>query len=389
MAETTLTVLRTRELSDGSMAIEARTPEDQTVTVWQGTPRYPAPCDHLGLADPLFRATTNGEPVWIENRPGLWLLADLAQPLNAATSIWLVCRVVDALARLHSLGRVHGSVSEETVIIQSDGSPCLIGLGRRDGSPADDLADAMALLRRLHPFDRLPVDVPSASSLAAALRETAMDSGLNECPVDVSNRLIAHRPPPDVPGQRLALQVAPLGLSDEVLPELGEDSVGRGLLDRWSSSTMGERGEQTDDPTETQGFATEDLRLHHDLIGRIHAALDAAEERYQSAYSPPGASFRNHIVNETIDPLPTANGIDHGPIHNPHDRTEQTAELSASDITNPSLPPIGAMTATTGNTDGLPIQQSVLTGLLWATVVGMMAAAVMLLAVWLIISGVF
>jgi hypothetical protein len=55
--------------------------------------------------------------------------------------------------------------------------------------------------------------------------------------------------------------------------------------------------------------------------------------------------------------------------------------------TNPS--PIG-FDDTTGATGGeSAIQPSVLTGLLWATVVGMLLAGVMLLAAWLIISGVF
>lgn len=389
MAEILLTVLRNRELSDGSVAIEARTPEDETVTIWSGTPRYLSPCDHLGLADPLFRATDNGRPVWVESRPGLWLLADLTEPLGPAASIWLVCRVVDALARLHSLGRFHGSISEETIAIQSDGSPCLIGLGQQDGDPAGDLRDAMALLRRMHASDTLPDEAISASSLAAALRETAMDRGLQECFVDVSHQPIAPRSASDTHDPVLALNATPVGLSDEVQPELGHDTAGRGLLDRWSPSSQEGSDEFTDDPTETQGFSTDGLRLHHDLLGRIHTAVDAAQDRYQEDYAPPGSHFRAHILNESLDPLPMSNGIAHGPIHNPHDRTEQTAELSASDTTNPSLPPIEEMTGTTGNTDGLPIQQSVLTGLLWATVVGMMAAAVMLLAVWLIISGVF
>ena len=388
MAELTLTVHRTHGLSDGGTALEARTPDGQLVTLWEGSPNHRSKCDHLGLADPLFDGLHDGQPVWIESRPGLWLLSDLPASLDAATALWLGSRLADALARLHSLDRAHGWVGSETVALQSDGAPCLIGVGRVDGTPQDDLRAAIDLIQRLHPFNVLPTESGSASSLAASLRELALEQP-NE-PVDLAALLMEQGRPQQANPRSLTIHVTPLGMSDEVQPDLGSDATGRGLLDRWAP--LEGSGEITVDPTETAEFALADSQVHHDLLGRIQGALNRAAARQEDAFSPPGAHFRSHLIHEPLDPLPISNGLHHGALHNPDDHAEQTAERSVPEATNPSLLPIeetASGTGETADTDALTIQPSVITGLLWATVVGMVAAAVMLLAVWAIISGVF
>ena len=143
------------------------------------------------------------------------------------------------------------------------------------------------------------------------------------------------------------------------------------------------------DPTDTAEFSRHEQPTHHALLGRVSSLLDSAEARHTEAFEPPGSHFRNFLLSEPLDPLPLSNGLPHGLLHNPSDHTEQTAEVSQPDITNPSLEPFSDTTGSTGQTGDIPIQASVLTGLLWATVIGMIAAAIMLLAVWLIISGVF
>jgi len=318
----------------------------------------------------------------------LWLLSDLLTSVDAATALWLGSRLADALARLHSLERTHGSVGADTVALQSDGAPCLIGVGRVEGTPQADLHAAIDLIQRMHPFDALPTSSVSASSLAASLRELALEK--TDDPVDLAAVLMEQGRPKPVKPRSLTIEVTPLGLSDEVQPDLGSDATGRGLLDRWGPLD-GSR-EITVDPTETEEFATAKPEIHHDLLGRIHRALDRAAARHEDAFSPPGSHFRLHLLNEALDPLPVSNGLLHGALHNPDDHAEQTAERSVPDATNPSLLPIEETTSDTGETGGtdeLAIQPSVITGLLWATVIGMVAAAVMLLAVWVIISGVF
>ena len=81
--------------------------------------------------------------------------------------------------------------------------------------------------------------------------------------------------------------------------------------------------------------------------------------------------------------------MEHGTLHNPLNQAEQTAEIPQPEVTSPSFDLSDETTGVTGRTDDVPIQASVMNGLLWATVIGMIGAAVMLLAVWLIIDGVF
>ena len=89
---------------------------------------------------------------------------------------------------------------------------------------------------------------------------------------------------------------------------------------------------------------------------------------------------------EPLDPLVALNGLRHDSIHNPQSVSERTAEVSTPETTTPSL----HMTdETTGSTGLAPIQQSVLTGLLMAAVLGMVGAAVMLTLVWVILGEVF
>ena len=60
--------------------------------------------------------------------------------------------------------------------------------------------------------------------------------------------------------------------------------------------------------------------------------------------------------------------------------------MSAPEVTAPSL---NMVDETTGFTGPAPIQQSVVTGLLMAAVLGMVGAAIMLILVWIIIGEVF
>ena len=385
MADTPLTIQRTHPLPEGDTALEARMPDGQRVTVWPGYPRYKTATNHPWLAEPLLDGTNGDQPVWVETRPGPWSLPDLHDPMDEATALELVCGVADALGTLHATGRAHGSVREDHIVLHSDGSPCLIGIGRFEGNPQQDIEQAIALLQRLFPDEWASEGTLSASGLAARLRERAIERHLPESRLAA---LLAEQGfPRAAETQTITLNAIPMGPSDEVQPDIGLDSAGRGLLDRWAP--LETSGELTDDPTDTAEISRHDQPTHHALLGRVSSLLDSAEARHTETFAPPGSHFRNFLLSEPLDPLPLSNGLPHGLLHNPSDHSEQTAEVSQPDITNPSLEPFSETKESTGQTGDIPIQASVLTGLLWATVIGMMAAAIMLLAVWLIISGVF
>lgn len=383
MPTTPFTIHRTHSLAGGGQAMEGRTNAGQRITVWAGRPLFDAVGDHPGLAMPLWVGTHNDEEVWIESRPAPWCLLDIEEPLGETNALDLVCRIADALASLHAMGLHHGSLREDSIVVHSDGSPCLIGIGRRQATAAEDVQGTLELLQRLHPFDDLPDALTSASGLAAKLREMAIKR--EHSASDLAARLAAQGRPIATEEQQINVAAVRVGLSDEVQPELGSDTVGRGILDRWAPIT--DDGDLTEDPTETGARIQVEHHNHQQLLGRITDQLHRIRQELNDGFEPPGSHFRNHLLNETLDPLPVPNGLVHGPVHNPANSAEQTAELSVPESTNPS--PIG-FDDTTGNTEGeSAIQPSVLTGLLWATVVGMLLAGVMLLAAWLIISGVF
>ena len=179
----------------------------------------------------------------------------------------------------------------------------------------------------------------------------------------------------------------PLGSTDEVLPDIGLDAPGRGLLDRWGWTDS--NVERTDDPTETADLASTHTHARHQLLERVEQYFDSALGRYQENYHPPGPAFRALVMNEALDPIPLQNGLAHGSIHNPKDESENTAEVPILELTNPSVEFTDETTGTTGEVSAPPIQASVLTGLLMASVLGMVGATIMLIAVWLILGDVF
>jgi hypothetical protein len=292
--------------------------------------------------------------------------------MDTAAAIQIAAQLADGLAALHASGQIHGAIEAQAVVLAPGGAPAWIGAGRTAGSPEADVEALIGLLTTLveHPPQLQPTG--SAASLAARLREH-LDNPASLAP------WLAHQQP-QAPSEQtqVVLQLVPMGQLDEVQPDIGADATGRGLLDRWRPLTSDL--EYTEDPTDAVDIAQIHTQTRQHVLSALFTALDAAVD---TPHSPPASpALRTLLQSEPLDPIPTINGLAHGPIHNPVGTTERTA-----DIVERTQPTPETTEETTGVTGGG--SQSVITGLLFAAVLGMAGAIIMLALVWLIIGDVF
>jgi len=375
MRPQTFTIIQTAHEPNDGLGLVALTQSGEFVTIWTGEPPAIPTGIHPCIAQPLERGSGDIGPCWIEERCGQQVLSDLPLPIPIHGAISICVQLADALAALHAHNLTHGSADITTVAISLGGLPMWIGTGRKEGSVQDDIDALLAIGAQLNP-DIPPLSkVNSAASLAAQWREHLTT------PSSLSPWLAKHPPNTSDTHTPLSLDLIPMGLLDEVQPDLGDDSQGRGILDRWKT---GEDDEFTDDPTVSVAVGALHSQTRQHILNSLYQALDSAVGSGGST-SPP-ASFRSDLNSEPLDPIPTLNGIEHGNIHNPGDKTERTADVSHPDITRPTT---ANMEDTTGFTGGIPIQQSMRAGLLMVAVLGMLGAAIMLTLVWLIIGDVF
>ena len=370
MPPETLTVTRTLSTSDGCTAYFATTSRGEKVIVWRGgAPDLPIPLNPI-----LGVGTLEEENCWLEGRPGELCLGDLALPVPEVLLNTLAFQLAGALSLLHDSDIVHGSIDKNAVVIDASGACSWVGTARVEGSEEHDLAALMTLLIELGLHDGLPTEPVRAAALADRLRSRPQDRAA------LAAWIAAHPEPPSQPEHHQTLMLNPIGLMDEVQHELGADAAGHGLLDRWDHTEDGV--DLTDDSTESVVMGSHHAQTRQHILSELFIALDAAI----AAPQPPSPTFRRGLSAEPLDPLVALNGLRHDSIHNPQSVSERTAEVSTPETTTPSL----HMTdETTGSTGLAPIQQSVLTGLLMAAVLGMVGAAVMLTLVWVILGEVF
>lgn len=375
MAHHTLKIIRSYSTPDGCSAIAAVMLNGDRVTVWPGPPPEVAPSTHPVLAIPLGQGQGPDGPCWVEHRPGQWALANICNGMDPAHIVQIATQLADGLASLHAQAKAHGAIDLESVVLSPSGTPFLIGAGRIPGTPEADIAALLHLLSMLTDLPAIHPQSQTAASLAAKLREhpdplTPLSSWLTGQPSEVTD------------GAELILQLVPMGFLDEVQPDIGTDAVGIGLLDRWQPAPPEE--ERTEDPTESVDFQRIHAQSRQQLLSDLLLTLDRVVDSDQSV--PSSAILRRHLTADTLDPIPALNGLPHGPIHNPGGHSERTADVSIPEITRPTADNIEE---TTGVTNAESVGQQFVTRLLFAAVLGMAGAAIMLLLVWMIIDDVF
>jgi hypothetical protein len=184
----------------------------------------------------------------------------------------------------------------------------------------------------------------------------------------------------------IEIDLLPLGLTDEVQPDLGPDERARGLLDRWSST--GSNDELTDDRTEAisaSDLAAQGRQAMLDRLGELYQRK-TLEGRFDAHEGTPCAPLQALIADEPLDPLPVPDGVPRkqSPILEQENTVEVTQEA-------PGFAPGGAEGAeeTTGWTGAETTLPRPTRGRRWAWIIGLaMLLAAAALAAALIIGDV-
>ena len=369
-----LTVTQTIHLPDGAVVFFATTTRGTPVTVWLGEPPQVDDIRHPSIPQVLGRGRSDMGLCWIEERPSSFRLVDLSLPLAPETAHFLGSRLTHDLADLHSAGLVHGSIATSTVLVSGLGRCTFIGAGRIPGSIEEDLAALVTLLEQLGGAPLPSQALSSASSIARVLDQRASED------TAILDALRLPSEPPTTGVASLTLELEQEGWMDEIQFEVGADAHGHGILDRWDHHT--DESDLTDDSTESVGLSYHHAETRQHLFSELTAALDQACDDPQTV----DLDFRAAINEEPLDPIVPLEGLSGRPLHNPLSSQERTAEIASPDVTEPREVTGDELTGFTGP---IPLQQSVLTGLLMAAVLGMIGAVVMLALVWVIIGDVF
>jgi hypothetical protein len=125
-----------------------RIEDKQRVFIWLGRPSYYPP------NDPMINQWTNialfkGKPCWVEPI-GEAVPVNCLPELSLEETQFLFSSVHKTVTRLHEADCFHGTLSMENIFLKTDGSPLIIGLGRRIGTQEEDLQQlhTMAIKQR-------------------------------------------------------------------------------------------------------------------------------------------------------------------------------------------------------------------------------------------------
>ena len=283
------------DFGDLQLGAPALSPEER-VAVWRGLP--PKPVEHEGIAPVVLAGDIDGHWAYAERVPDGVRMS--AEALPDELRRFVVAKVLDAVVALHAAGQVHGAVGPDRVILGRDGEVVLFGRGRRGGIPSMDSASAMSMLAEDGEEQTLPGDdaVDAAARLAADCRD--------DDPERLAEWVRAHLggPPSGVDQVLLSVGALPDDGMDEVVPDLGPEMDGHGILDRWSVTTASGLMEATDEVTHGDGSGNKALatslwtrlaapRQHEPPDGRF-AHLDGTASR----------GLRALLADEAPEPLP-------------------------------------------------------------------------------------
>lgn len=363
-------------MADGRSAWEALSTDGARVTIWPGIPSLAPMNIHPLLPGVIGSGEMDGGPAWVEHRPGRHPLSDMRGTMSTSDELLWLAQIADALAALHAHGRCHGSIDANMIVVNDGSIPFLIGAGREPGSMAQDIQAVIALLSPSLGASEPLVGLDSAAALGARIREIAVHTD-EKTPVQLPVR------PDPTPVRTETFLLIPLGSTDEVQHDIGVDAAGKGLLDRWSGTDGGD--ELTEDPTESVDRSIMHIHSRQPLLAALEHHMGEAISRLDDNRIAPSAEFRAMILSEPPDPLPIPDGLPHGRLHNPGGETERTAEVTGTHALGEA--PSTEETTSVSHTGS--IQPPLLTGLLMATVLGMVGAVIMLGLVWLTIGGVF
>lgn len=324
MGAVVLQVLHTEVSADwGSLRLArpASAPQER-VLLWEGLPPGPAP-DHLSLATVVLRGELRGRGAYAEAVPsGLrWS----QQPPPDALRPYVVWRILEALVVLHQAHQVHGSVGPDRVVLGPEGEVVLVGRGRASAMARMDVLGAMGLLT--DPEDTLPSE--SVASLAKELGERCSPQRDREALASWV-RAVVPAGPPEILGT-VSLTLAPevdQG-ADEILPDLGTDTGGDGLLERWRATTGITPGETTAEVTDGGQRSAPDALALWSLLA-ASSEQRPPPHRFDAIQGMPSRGIQRLVATEHPASLPEGgHGSPEPSLPTPEPLSEDTAILPA------------------------------------------------------------
>ncbi len=342
----------TRRFREGSGPIAFASPAaapDERVAIWGGLPPVPLAQVAPQVAPIVVHGEVDGHLAYVEQVPGGVLLSELALPAELAP--YVVHQVFLALQAIHAGRQVHGAVAPEQVIVGPAGEVVLAGRGRVGGMARLDVEAALGLWGS---------EAPTLTTVDAAL--AALEAWLGEGDAAALGALVrqAARPPPPPMGQ-LVLAVG--SETDEVVPDLGPDSTGGGILDRWGITATAVE-EDTATSAASSGGSSE---LSTAMWGRLASRwMEGPEGRFDEVAGVPSRAVRSIIAEEPPWPLPSspyvsfplgrllADGeVEHtspdlGRLGEPQEITVVQGALTSSETTVALRPKLAVVLAATG-----------------------------------------
>ena len=273
------------------------------LTVWPGDPPADA-VEHPGLAWALGEGQLDGEPCWLEHRPPGARLAEL-QNLSAAELGMVLLDVAEAIAALNAAGAWHGAIDADHVVVSHGGRAMVIGLCPREGSVEADARALRMLMAELWPATAPPPPDPGeepASVLAEALSGWLDFEYPDHTPFSLGSRSRAATP--DATEEILRVRRVREQF-DEIGLDIGTDSYGRGLLDRWATGSS-LSGAHTGAIEFTRPGPDADETPRASLLARLLSPPERPPDplRFDAIEGQPCGEIKRLIADEPLDPLP-------------------------------------------------------------------------------------
>jgi hypothetical protein len=237
-------------------------------------------------------------PVYTEQLPrGVWM-SDHQPPDELLP--FVVAELRSGLSVLHEVGEVHGAVGPDRVFLGLDGEVVLCGRGRRGAAREIDVAMALSLLV-------VDEDITITEDMATELAE----QGPPDAREQLGTFVRGVYEEPTVVDQVVLLVDEGEGTVDEVVPDIGVEKGGKGLLDRWSATTTGGVTPDAIDLSDTtQEMSATQVGLDISIWRRVSAPLQSAppDDRFDAIEGSPSRAIRSLLAEEPPEVLPVPLG---------------------------------------------------------------------------------
>ncbi|MBN2800339.1 MAG: hypothetical protein JXX28_14460 [Deltaproteobacteria bacterium] len=270
-------------------------PSDNLI-LWQGF-RPPPASPHRTLAPVVHQGTLDGHHAYTERVPEGVLMSEREPPIELIP--WVILQLLEALVVLRDAHLTHGALGAEYVMLGQDGEVVLFGRGRASSMLSLDVLRAMALC----PEDERTIPANDPQILADLMRARVAPDHQQRLA-----RWVRSQPRRAQPKATAVLELrrgeSPPAGADEVVLDLGPDTGGEGLLDRWDPVTSGSftpaehTGERTD-----WGATAQDQSVA--LWSRLGAGLaEGPADRFDTVRGKPSEATRAIVYGESPDILP-------------------------------------------------------------------------------------